>query len=95
MPFNPYESQRYFDLPRPPLPPLALPPRAGFSVEDLEDIRGMKEEAERAGRIQAEYFSNMDWLGKPHRTKEEMWEANAAFEESNGRDSCQRMLNSG
>lgn len=54
--YNPYDYNRYFNLPKPA--PELLTPRAGMSRAELEHMHELKRRAEEAGR--REYWISED-----------------------------------
>ncbi len=85
MPFNPYNYQRYFDLPRPPVAPIASPPTGlDLSYEEYERAFRLQEEAEEAGR-RASYEDTRGFL---HRTGRGALRSSVGYEAQNGFPDC-------
>jgi hypothetical protein len=81
---NPYNYQRYLDALRPPERRAVV----SGSISLINEINDRRQEAEEVMRRQIFY----DYYGGVHRSREEMWAANAWIERSRGRQACQRML---
>jgi len=59
--YNPYNSRQYFNLPRPAPEYEAshiLSPRSGMSLNQVYELRRMKERAEEIGHM--EYYRSLD-----------------------------------